>query len=199
VKPTLVVILHGMNASPEWGFFPEVARRLAIAGFASLRVALAGATPTEDVDHVHRTITHFQNHTLHFLGHSRGGAVAQIVASERARSEERVAVWSGIGTWLRAPIRTRLPVHEDLDANADRLSIVEASRALRGRVRYLHAAEDLVVKPREVQAMLDEAGNVDALTMFTASTHTFGITHPMTDATGTFLQAISSTINFLRT
>ncbi len=196
--PPLVVILHGLNASPAWGFFPDLSRRLSEAGFASMRLALVHSLVSADVQHVHFALQPFDDFQVHFLGHSRGGAIAQIVAHERSRDHERVVVWSGIGRWLRSPIRTRTAYHDDLETHADRLSLTEASRGLGARVRYLHAAGDMVVKPSEITELVQHAGSIDRLTIFPGSTHTFGISHPMPAATDTYSQVVAATIRFLR-
>ncbi|MCO6465634.1 MAG: dienelactone hydrolase family protein, partial [Bradyrhizobiaceae bacterium] len=192
----IVVVLHGMNASPQWGFFPTLADRIALAGFMPLVLSLSHERPTDEVDYVHSILANHPQSLVHFLGHSRGGAIAQIVAAERNKTSERVVVWAGIGVWLRRPVRQTTPFTQDVAENSQRLDIHRAATALRGRIRYLHAEADVIVPRQEVEDLANHSGNHDALTVFSGSTHTFGITHPMTSTTGTFEQAIELTLAY---
>lgn len=194
---SVIAILHGMNASPQWGFFPEIARRITACGAIPLPLHFTGNVPTAQIDTVHHVLSAYSSNTVHFIGHSRGGAIAQIVAAERGLTAERVVIWSGIGTFARR--QSRLP-HEyvsDIQTNAERLDLIRSASMLRGRVRYLHAAADMIVTEKEIREFVLSANNPASLTVFPGSTHTFGITHPFTETTPTFEQAMTITLHFL--
>lgn len=193
-----VALIHGRNASMQWGFFPTVARYLANVSFDVIPIDLPSELPSVCVDYVHETLAPLHNRIVHFIGHSRGGAIAQIVANERNVTAESVVVWAGIGKWIRSRFDMGTPPADDVMMNAKRLDLVHAASGLRGRVLYLHAQADLTVNEREIRQLVQQAENEKALHVFAGSTHTFGITHPMTQTTGTFDTALSMTLDFLQ-
>ena len=124
----VVVVCHGFKGFKNWGFFPEMGRRLGAAGFATVLFnftgsgvgadlleftamdAFAADTVSAQLDDLGRVLDAVQSHTigagrldcdrLAVLGHSRGGAVAIL----RARTDRRIGAvvsWSGISTFWR--------------------------------------------------------------------------------------------------
>lgn len=193
-----VALLHGRNATMQWGFFPTITERLVKIGFEVVPIDLPSDIPSECVDHIHEALAPLHNHIIHFIGHSRGGALAQIVANERNITAERVVVWAGIGKWIRSRFDMGTPPADDVMMNAKRLDLVHAASGLRGRVLYLHAQADLTVNEREIRQLVQHAENEKALHVFAGSTHTFGITNPMKHTTGTFDTALTMTLDFLQ-
>lgn len=193
-----VVVLHGLHASMQWGFFPTVIRRLTDEGYKTIPIDLALPTPSQEVDLVHKRIEETTQGPVHYLGHSRGSAIAQIVARERNIVRERVVVWSGIGKWMRSRFQMDTDYVQDTIVHSQRLDLVNAAKAIRGRVQYIHASADLTVPEREIRHLLQQAQNEEALTVFPGSTHTFGITDPMTTTTATFNTVLNRTISFFQ-
>ena len=193
-----VALLHGRNATMQWGFFPTITERLVKIGFEVVPIDLPSDIPSECVDHIHEALAPLHNHIIHFIGHSRGGALAQIVANERNITAERVVVWAGIGKWIRSRHDIGTARANDVETNVKRLDLVHAASGLRGRVLYLHAKTDLTVNEREIRHLVQQAENENALHVFSGSSHTFGITNPMTQSTGTFDAALTMTIGFLQ-
>ena len=124
----IVVVCHGFKGFKNWGFFPELGRRLEAAGFAAVLFNFSGAgvgadlmefteldafaadTISEQLDDLGCVLdavhsgsigaSRLDCERLAILGQSRGGAVAML----HARADPRihaVASWSGISTFWR--------------------------------------------------------------------------------------------------
>ena len=123
-----VVVCHGFKGFKNWGFFPELGRRLAAAGFAAVTFNFSGSGIGPDLENF-TELDRFASDTLSkqiadlgcildalaagrigsdrgdlsrlaLLGHSRGGAVAIL----RAREDPRVralVTWAGVSTVWR--------------------------------------------------------------------------------------------------
>ncbi len=126
------IFVHGYTISCEWGFWPELSRRLAARGVASLRFNASGDGFGEDLRsvldldavaqntygkelldlaavrafaHAHAVLD--PRHAA-IVGHSRGGAVSVIHADEDRRYAA-VALWAASDTVLRfSPSRIAL-------------------------------------------------------------------------------------------
>ena len=114
-----VIVLHGFKGFMDWGFFPEVSRRLALAGFVAVSFNASGSGigehPTEltdeagfarhtftreleDIERVAdlaRGLEGVDPERMGLLGHSRGGGMALVHAVEAA-SYGAVVTWSAI-------------------------------------------------------------------------------------------------------
>ncbi len=194
---TIVIVLHGLNASPQWGFFPAIATRLAGAGLGAMRIAIPSQFVDVSVDYIHNQLKSFSGCRVFFLGHSRGAAIAQIVAAQRNNPTEKVVAWSSIGSWtIRNRSRGALSSGASLDNNKV-YSIPHSAATLQKRILYIHAKGDLVVREQVIVTLATVSGNADSLLLLPGSTHTFGIKHPMVQTTGTFESVTKSTIEFL--
>jgi len=121
-----VILLHGFKGFMDWGFFPEIARRIAERGFAAVRYNASGSGIGEDAENFTETEA-FARNTLSreiedlervrdwiragnapavdpdrssLLGHSRGGGLSLIHAAER-RDCRCVVTWSAVATFDR--------------------------------------------------------------------------------------------------
>jgi len=118
-----VLVLHGFKGFMDWGFFPELARRLARAGFAAVafntsgsgigpdlanfteEAAFARDTVTrqlEDVDRVRARIDAGAFAGVDparggLFGHSRGGGIGLLHAAERG-DYRAIVTWAAIDT-----------------------------------------------------------------------------------------------------
>lgn len=121
-----VVICHGFKGFREWGFFPDLARAVAMAGHAAVSVdfsrngvgddgadfsaldRFAQNTHSRDVDEIRMVLDALQAGPLlrrppvrtGLLGHSRGGGEAVIAAAEDARVDALVT-WAAVATFQR--------------------------------------------------------------------------------------------------
>ncbi len=116
-----VVICHGFKGFKDWGFFPTVAERLALAGFTAVTFNFSGSgvTPGSDVvDRLDRWVRQSLTDDLAdletvvghcaedgapwigLIGHSRGGALAVLQAArdERIRA---LATWAAVASLVR--------------------------------------------------------------------------------------------------
>jgi dienelactone hydrolase len=116
-----VVICHGFKGFKDWGFFPTVAERLALAGFTAVTFNFSGSGVTPGSDVVDRLDRWFGQRLsddladletvvghcaaagapwIGLVGHSRGGALAVVQAARDARVRALVT-WSAVAGFLR--------------------------------------------------------------------------------------------------
>jgi len=121
-----VLVLHGFKGFMDWGFFPELARRLAAGGLAVVRFNFSGSghgarplefteprafhenTPSRELEDVERVrswlaggaVPELDARRGALLGHSLGGAVALIHAARRADYRALVG-WASCATFRR--------------------------------------------------------------------------------------------------
>ncbi len=201
-RPVLV-ICHSFMAFKEWGFFPHAAERLAESGFVCVTfnfshngVALDGNRITElarfekntfsqELDDLGALLDGLSSDTtvqtvgdvrrLVLLGHSRGGGIALVCASEDARVKALVT-WSAIATFDRwtahqkhaweasgflplarnttvSPLRLGTGILRDIEAHGDRLNLSAAAARLAKPWLILHGEADVTVPAREARSL----------------------------------------------
>ncbi|MBI5852371.1 MAG: alpha/beta fold hydrolase [Planctomycetes bacterium] len=120
----LAIFVHGFTISCEWGFWPELARRLAASGIASLRFNASGdgfGADLRTVDAIEAVAVNTYGKELvdlasvrayanrepdldarraALVGHSRGGAVALLHARDDGRYRA-LALWAASDKLLR--------------------------------------------------------------------------------------------------
>jgi len=122
VRPT-VVICHGFKGFKDWGFFPKVADRLALAGYTAVTFNFSGSgvgpdsevvdeperwfrqTLSDDLADLATVVDHLAASPppwIGLLGHSRGGATAVLQAARDPRVAALVT-WSAVSTFHRYP------------------------------------------------------------------------------------------------
>lgn len=159
------------------------------------------------------------NGTLHFVGHSRGGGIAQVAGVEH--EAQRVVVWNSVGTWKRwtprqrnawieagmvevENSRTGQKLHlnstyvHDIEANRERQSLVESCKDMSERLLFIHAEHDLTVPLKEVKELLRTAAGGASLSVVSNTTHTFGMTHPLDHVTPAFADVLAQTTAFFQ-
>lgn len=121
-----VLVLHGFKGFMDWGFFPEITRRLVQRGIATVPFNFSGSgvaddpfeitddeafarnTPSravEDVGRVRAMIEHagvpgLEANRAGILGHSFGGAVTFLHAARR-HDYRAVVAWAPVGDFVR--------------------------------------------------------------------------------------------------
>lgn len=246
----LLLLLHGFKGFRNYSFIPWLAQYTANTGAIAVRMCFslngmkntswlvqspddfARNTISRECDDVADLLDALTNHDdfaalrriwngrVSVLGHSRGGGVAMIAASEyfHAHPEQlhHVAVWNSVGTWTRWTPRQAaawkeagtfemqnqrtlqtLNMHStylaDIEEHSERLDLVAASSTLSSRLRYIHAQHDLTVPLREIEQLAQASRTEAAVTIIPNTTHTFGMEHPVNRITRGFTDAIEAT------
>lgn len=127
-----IVLVHGFKGFYRWGFFPELARRMAAAGLVAVRVNLSGSgvgpdlesfsepeafeqdTPSlqqRDLDlvreHILGKLPCVDSGSLGLMGHSRGGGVALLHAAKHG-DYSAVVTWATIESYdLEGSVRAQ--------------------------------------------------------------------------------------------
>lgn len=218
----LVIVVHGFKGFKDWGFFPWLAgllcqNRLAVCRFNMSRSGI-GDDP-ESFDRLdlfeHDTYStqladlrkvvawaHEQLPSLpiFLLGHSRGGAIAILGASE-VPALEGVIAWSPIARvdrWDDATkrewrergymdvlnartqqmMRTSTAVLDDVERNRERLDVIAAASALRAPLYVVHGSRDESVPVDEGRELVEIAHDANILVIAGAS-HTYNSIHPL--------------------
>ena len=115
------VICHGFKGFKDWGFFPSLAERLALAGFTAVTFNFSGSGVTPGSDVVDRLDRWFDQRLsddladietvvshcaaaggpwIGLVGHSRGGALAVLQAARDPRVRALVT-WAAVAGFLR--------------------------------------------------------------------------------------------------
>ena len=124
-----IIILHGFKGFKDWGFFPDLGRRLTYSGYATVCFNFSrngiGSNPeifsepdkfaensySHELDDVRAVVQAIDDGTIGkniidrkrmgILGHSRGGAVALLSAREIEDRFLAVTTWAGIANLYR--------------------------------------------------------------------------------------------------
>ena len=229
-KP-LVIFCHGYKGFKDWGAWDLVADALAEAGFFFVKFNFSHnggmmdqpidfpdleafsdnnySKELEDLDdlinHLHSSENSFiknidLNHSI-LIGHSRGGGIATIKASEDNRitqlvtwasvsdfgkhmgTEEELHQWKtdGVKYVINGRTKQQMPhkyqFYEDFKANEARLSIETSAGKIRIPHLIVHAEEDPSVSFCEAIS-LNKFNPQSELFSITDSDHVFGATHP---------------------
>ena len=228
-KP-VIIFSHGFKGFKDWGHFPLVARWFAAQGFAFVRFNFShnGTTPQEPADFanldnfgknnfsielhdlddvIHWVETNsderqFDKEKIYLIGHSRGGGISIIKASEDERIK-KIVTWAsvadfesrmrvdGFEEWKKTGVtyipnaRTNqnMPLYfqfyEDLDRNRERLLIKKAAKKLNKPFLIVHGTEDDTVSVNEANALHQWAAG-SRLCLIENADHAFNATHPYT-------------------
>ena len=228
-KP-VIIFSHGFKGFKDWGHFPLVARWFAAQGFAFVRFNFShnGTTPQEPADfanldnfgknnfsielHDLDDVIHwveansdehqFDKEKIYLIGHSRGGGISIIKASEDERIK-KIVTWAsvadfesrmrvdGFEEWKKTGVtyipnaRTNqnMPLYfqfyEDLDRNRERLLIKKAAKKLNKPFLIVHGTDDDTVSINEANALHQWAAG-SRLCLIENADHAFNATHPYT-------------------
>lgn len=227
----LMVIAHGYKTFKDWGMFPHVGDYFAQRGFVAIVInfarngvkvdekeirdweAFARLTPTSEIEDLHLILDAVQEGALEYygintdgthrvlLGHSCGGSVSIITASER-RDVDAVVAWSAPATFYRfreeekmmwrkngklalpedpeyGIISIGLEPLDDIENNKERLDIIDAVRRLKCPLLIAQGDEDTTVMKEEADALYAVVS--DKKSRFYAvegANHLYGVSHP---------------------
>lgn len=167
------------------------------------------------------------NGQLVIVGHSRGGGIALVAAGELVRDDAtisdrlRVVGLNSVGNWTRwtprqaqiwkstgfvdivnqrtgQTLRINASFVEDIEHNAERLSLETAVERLDASLLFIHAAQDLTVPVNEIQRLSLRAPSGQQLRIIENTTHTFGMTHPVERITAGFYETFSAMMDWIR-
>lgn len=249
-KP-VVLFAHGFKGFKDWGHFNKVMQFFIEEGFvfAKFNFSHNGGTLEQPIDFPDLEAFGNNNYSkelddvnsmldwittndfipaqeidrdkIYLIGHSRGGGISILAASEDERIK-KVVTWAAVAdfmsrlpqdlnTWKETGVhhianaRTKqdMPMYyqfaEDLQANADRLNIQAAEARLSIPHLIIHGSADEAVNVSEAHAL--KGANPDAqLEIIAGAGHTFGAKHPDTnpDFPGESDQVMQLTLDFLK-
>ncbi len=228
----VVLYAHGFNGFKDWGNFDLIAKKFVLAGFVFVKFNFShnGTTPEqpdefadldafgknnytiqlEDLETVTDWICNPGNiysssmdtSRLYLIGHSMGGGVSTIFASEDKRIKKLVT-WAGIsecktpwGSWPAAKIKEwetsgvqyytnsrtnqQMPLYyqlyENYQNNKERLSIKNAAEKLTIPMLICHGSNDLAVAEESAHKLKEWQPN--AAILIVDSNHVFDRRHP---------------------
>lgn len=237
VPKPVIIYAHGINGFKDWGNFDIIAKHFASAGFTFIKFNFShnGTTPEEPEAFADLEAYGNDNYTIqlddlqtvidwawgsenphtdqidkdhiYLLGHSKGGGMALLKASEDSRVK-KVATWASInvcktpwGKWPQEKLdqwkeegvqylenkRThqKLPLKYQLylnyQHNKERLDIEKAVRSLQIPVLFCHGTEDDAIPITEAYKL--HKWKPEAELFLVPSDHVFGRKHPWEEAT----------------
>jgi uncharacterized protein len=240
-----VVVLHGFKGFKDWGMFPPFAERLAQAGFTAVSPNLSGSGVDDAGEFTlperfgHNTFTAEIQDTrtildalsrgelgvppppnLGLVGHSRGGGVSVLLASQDPRVQALVT-WSAIATVERWPPDERrewrqagrlevrnartgqvLPLYtdvlDDIQRNGPELDIDAAAERIQMPWLLIHGTNDESVGFSEAELLKGSSSSKTTRLMpIEGGGHTFGAVHPWRSSTPQLDQVFDATLAWL--
>jgi len=224
-----VIVCHGFKAYKDWGPFPAIGRHLADAGFVSIVFNFSHngigkefrkfseyekffsntvSLELEDVETVLNAILRGQigpesidASRIGIIGHSRGGGVAIVKASEEGRIKA-VAGWSTVSHFDRytegqrnrwrtkgflgtssggseSLFKIGTALLDDLEENAERLDIELAVQRLQKPLLLIHGTSDLPVPIEEASRLYEISDKLmTEYVVLEGVGHMYGARHP---------------------
>jgi pimeloyl-ACP methyl ester carboxylesterase len=248
-KP-VIIFLHGFKGFKDWGHFNNVMQFFINNQFVFIKFNFSfnGGTPLQpfdfpdlgafgnnnyvkELDDVHSVLNWIENNTLipseeidlsniFLIGHSRGGGIAIIKASEDSRVKKLVT-WAAVSNFInRLPdiekwkkegviytentrTKQQMPMYyqfaETLLNNKERLNIEKCEKALSIPHLIIHGTNDEAVHFSEAEK-LKEWNLSTQLFLIKEANHTFGISHPFNNSelSNYSKEVLEKTLQFLR-
>lgn len=229
----IVLLVHGFKGFKDWGHFHLMAEEFARAGFVFFKFNMSHNGTTvedplnfgdlqafgnnnftkelDDIDVMINTIHKFQfdhitlnTQRLFIVGHSRGGGVSIIKASEDDRIKG-ITTWAALNNfrmgftqeaidhWRKSKVhyidnvRTnqKMPlyfqVYENLEENKDRLDPKKAIAKMNKPALLIHGDADETVPVSQLHEMVEINPNIEHHIVKNGN-HVFGGSHPFTQA-----------------
>jgi len=237
----LVVIAHGFKGFKDWGFFPWIAERLGSTRLATCRFNMSRCGVGDDLESFDR-LDLFEHDTystqvadlvdvaryahlqaaglpLFLLGHSRGGGVALLAASELDGAVEGVVTWSSIShadrwddatmaKWradgcleainsrTKQAMRMSTAILDDYEAHREQLDILRATGGLTAPLLVVHGERDESVPVDEAHQLYGAAPDASIAVIARAS-HTYNAIHPLVHVPHELSMATMITARFI--
>lgn len=240
-----LIFVHGFKGFKDWGFGPYIGNYFSSRGFFVLSFNFShngvGNSFTEfdeldrfaentfslELSELSQLIDSYfsgffgetSNNVLGLLGHSRGGGIAVLTASQKDEVNA-VAVWSSVSTFDRYSKRQKeiwrkkgvfevmnsrtkqimklnISLLDDLEKNKDKLNIKNAVRELNLPLLMVHGEQDLAVPVKEAESLYSIADKQKTELFLVPSTgHTFDIKHPFEGTNDKFEAVLEKTYQF---
>ncbi len=240
-----LIFIHGFKGFKDWGFFPYAAEYLAMKGFFVLTFNFShngiGKNPVkfteldkfakntysrevsesnEMIDaYLHEYFCIPHNPKIGLLGHSRGGAISLLTASER-NEVKSVALWASLSKldryserqkeeWRKNGfmevlnqrtnqlMRMNASFLDDMVVNSEKLNLEKAIRGLNRPLFIAHGEQDLAVPISEGLEIYNWSNKgITEFYKIEATGHTFDIRHPFESSNNKFDALLEKTSNF---
>ena len=246
----LVIFAHGFKGFKDWGGFPYLCTKLSGAGFAVLSFNFThnGVNNTHPMDFTELELFAENTHSIELdnyaavlnfvpelaekypvdakriglLGHSRGGGLSIITASENSSvvralvtlasvadfdryTPEQKKRWREKGfiempnTRTNQLMKMNSSLLDDIETNSERLNITGTAAALKIPFLIIHGREDLAVKYTDAEKIFKSSPkDKTELHIIDNTGHTFGIEHPFKGTNKAFEEVIEKTAAFFK-
>ena len=211
----LVVIGHGVTGNKDRPFVIALAEGLAAAGKACVRISFSGNGDSEgkftdsniskEVEDLGAVIDHFSNKTITYVGHSMGGAVGTLRASQDPRIKYLVSLAGMVHTKQFAetefgdvtPDEGNMWDDEDCPLSSSYMrdlrdieSTLSCAKKISVPWLLIHGTEDDVVPLQDSKDILAAANANATLVELPGSNHVFAepFTAPMIEKTVSWIQ-----------
>ena len=246
-KLPLVIFAHGYKGYKDWGAWNLMAEKFAKNGFYFVKFnfshngtslenpsdfadleSFAQNNYSRELSDLNFVIEYFSKDNrvdaehITLIGHSRGGGISIIAASENSKIKnlitlasvdtfnrfpvgEKLEEWKNQGVYYNYNSRTKqqMPHHiqflEDYLANEDRFSVENAAKNFKGNFLIIHGSEDEAVPFSAAENLHSLAENSELISVEKGN-HTFGAKEPWLDfKLPTLLNAVvNDCIKFLK-
>ncbi len=249
VKTPVVIFCHGFKGFKDWGHFNWVASEFAKQGLAFLKFNFShnGITETDlsdltdldtfgknnytielrdlgaVIDFIEKDAEKFNidKHEIYLVGHSRGGGIALLKASEDKRIK-RLTLWASLSEFesffrpetiekwqtegvVYAPNKRtgqNLPLfkqfYDNFIENKDRLDVQKAAKLLGIPLLIIHGEKDESVNISHAESLYDIVKH-SVFIRVEDGDHTFGAKHPFnpeTEVTEMLEELVENTVEF---
>ncbi len=198
----LVIIGHGVTGNKDRPFLVTLAEGLAAAGISNVRISFSGNGDSEgrftdsniskEVADLGCVIDHFSNKTITYIGHSMGGAVGAIRASDDSRIHFLVSLAGMVHTkqfaetefGMVTPNQGNMWEDEDCPLSStymNDLAAIESTVPCGPKIKIpwllIHGSEDDVVPLQDSKDIAAVAGGVTELVELPGANHVFANEH----------------------
>ncbi len=248
-----IFIIHGFKGFKDWGYVPFFSEELADNGFFVVTFnfshngigddpftiteldKFANNTISLEVSELDELIQFYNTGGFGFdgsrnkiglIGHSRGGAIGLIVASEskkfdRNKNLSALVLWGSIATFERyskkqvelwraqgylevtntrtgQTLRLNRLLLDDYENNRERFNLLNCISSIELPILIIHGDQDLTVPVSEAYQLYNASNNNRTeLIIINSAGHTFNIVHPYEGSNPQFEQVKARTIDFL--
>ena len=241
-----LIFVHGFKGFKDWGFWNFTSNYFTDNGYFVLSFNFShngiGNNSTEfieldkfadntislEIDELNELIENYRsgffgktnNQKIGLLGHSRGGAVSILTASEN-KSVSALTVWASVAKidryterqkkeWrekgyveilnarTKQLMRLNLTLLDDIEKNKDSsLNLEKALNSIKIPFLIVHGEQDLTVPVKEAELLFEWSDkNNSEMEIIRSAGHTFNIVHPFSGSNEKFDIALAKTENF---